>query len=299
MIHFIQGLSSKTIYLEALLKKLNINNISKFDETNSDFFLSEINSGSLFAEPKIVLLNNADKIKNISQILEKLSNYDNTDEEVIIVYNSNNESKKINDLTKTFDTYSVFNVNLNRKNFLEYIEKRLKIKNNESNQLLDLLDEDYYLISNELDKIENFLNGKIYSLDNVKSILSKNSKFIIFELTNDILNNKEIDYPIKEHMGVLSSLTNDFDVLYKLHVLKIRENNYNNFKEIIKTLYIFNSYSPYYIFKKQNFLDKFSKKDCLDLLKLAFKTELMIKTGEIDLEIGVENFIMNIYKKKH
>ena len=299
MIHFIQGLSSKTIYLEALLKKLNINNISKFDETNSDFFLSEINSGSLFAEPKIVLLNNADKIKNISQILEKLSNYDNTDEEVIIVYNSNNESKKINDLTKTFDTYSVFNVNLNRKNFLEYIEKRLKIKNNESNQLLDLLDEDYYLISNELDKIENFLNGKIYSLDNVKSILSKNSKFIIFELTNDILNNKEIDYPIKEHMGVLSSLTNDFDVLYKLHVLKIRENNYNNFKEIIKTLYIFNTYSPYYIFKKQNFLDKFSKKDCLDLLKLAFKTELMIKTGEIDLEIGVENFIMNIYKKKH
>lgn len=299
MIHFIQGLSSKTIYLEALLKKLNINNISKFDETNSDFFLSEINSGSLFAEPKIVLLNNADKIKNISQILEKLSNYDNTDEEVIIVYNSNNESKKINDLTKTFDTYSVFNVNLNRKNFLEYIEKRLKIKNNESNQLLDLLDEDYYLISNELDKIENFLNGKIYSLDNVKSILSKNSKFIIFELTNDILNNKEIDYPIKEHMGVLSSLTNDFDVLYKLHVLKIRENNYNNFKEIIKTLDIFNSYSPYYIFKKQNFLDKFSKKDCLELLKLAFKTELMIKTGEIDLEIGVENFIMNIYKKKH
>jgi len=263
MIHFIQGLSSKTIYLEALLKKLNINNISKFDETNSDFFLSEINSGSLFAEPKIVLLNNADKIKNISQILEKLSNYDNTDEEVIIVYNSNNESKKINDLTKTFNTYSVFNANLNRKNFLEYIEKRLKIKNNESNQLLDLLDEDYYLISNELDKIENFLNGKVYSLDNVKSILSKNSKFIIFELTNDILNNKEIDYPIKEHMGVLSSLTNDFD------------------------------------FKKQNFLDKFSKKDCLDLLKLAFKTELMIKTGEIDLEIGVENFIMNIYKKKH
>jgi DNA polymerase III delta len=299
MIHFIQGLSSKTIYLEALLKKLNINNISKFDETNSDFFLSEINSGSLFAEPKIVLLNNADKIKNISQILEKLSNYDNTDEEVIIVYNSNNESKKINDLTKTFNTYSVFNANLNRKNFLEYIEKRLKIKNNESNQLLDLLDEDYYLISNELDKIENFLNGKVYSLDNVKSILSKNSKFIIFELTNDILNNKEIDYPIKEHMGVLSSLTNDFDVLYKLHVLKIRENNYNNFKEIIKTLDIFNSYSPYYIFKKQNFLDKFSKKDCLDLLKLAFKTELMIKTGEIDLEIGVENFIMNIYKKKH
>ena len=299
MIHFIQGLSSKTIYLEALLKKLNINNISKFDETNSDFFLSEINSGSLFAEPKIVLLNNADKIKNISQILEKLSNYDNTDEEVIIVYNSNNESKKINDLTKTFNTYSVFNANLNRKNFLEYIEKRLKIKNNESNQLLDLLDEDYYLISNELDKIENFLNGKVYSLDNVKSILSKNSKFIIFELTNDILNNKEIEYPIKEHMGVLSSLTNDFDVLYKLHVLKIRENNYNNFKEIIKTLDIFNSYSPYYIFKKQNFLDKFSKKDCLDLLKLAFKTELMIKTGEIDLEIGVENFIMNIYKKKH
>ena len=48
MIHFIQGLSSKTIYLEELLNKLNIDNILKFDETNSDFFLKEINSGSLF-----------------------------------------------------------------------------------------------------------------------------------------------------------------------------------------------------------------------------------------------------------
>ena len=56
MIHFIQGLSSKTIYLEALLNKLNIDNISRFDETNSEFFLNEINSGSLFSEPKIVLL---------------------------------------------------------------------------------------------------------------------------------------------------------------------------------------------------------------------------------------------------
>ena len=297
MIHFIQGLSSKTIYLEELLNKLNIDNILKFDETNSDFFLNEINSGSLFSEPKIVLLNNAEKIKNISQILEKLANQDDSNEEIIIVYNSIKENKKINDLTKTFNTYSIFNTNLNRKKFLEYIEKRLKIKNSEANQLLDLLDEDYYLIKNELDKIDNFLNGKPYSLDNIKPILSKTSKFIIFELTNDILNNRKINFPIKEHMGILSSLINDFDLIYKLHVSKIKENNYNNFKEIINNFDIFNSYSPYYVFKKQEFLNKFTKKECLNFLKIGFKTELMIKNGEIPLEIGVENFLMNICKK--
>lgn len=297
MIHFIQGLSSKTIYLEELLNKLNIDNILKFDETNSDFFLNEINSGSLFSEPKIVLLNNAEKIKNISQILEKLANQDDSNEEIIIVYNSVKENKKINDLTKTFNTYSIFNTNLNRKKFLEYIEKRLKIKNSEANQLLDLLDEDYYLIKNELDKIDNFLNGKPYSLDNIRPILSKTSKFIIFELTNDILNNRKINFPIKEHMGILSSLINDFDLIYKLHVSKIKENNYNNFKEIINNFDIFNSYSPYYVFKKQEFLNKFTKKECLNFLKIGFKTELMIKNGEIPLEIGVENFLMNICKK--
>ena len=297
MIHFIQGLSSKTIYLEELLNKLNIDNILKFDETNSDFFLNEINSGSLFSEPKIVLLNNAEKIKNISQILEKLTNQDDSNEEIIIVYNSVKENKKINDLTKTFNTYSIFNTNLNRKKFLEYIEKRLKIKNSEANQLLDLLDEDYYLIKNELDKIDNFLNGKPYSLDNIRPILSKTSKFIIFELTNDILNNRKINFPIKEHMGILSSLINDFDLIYKLHVSKIKENNYNNFKEIINNFDIFNSYSPYYVFKKQEFLNKFTKKECLNFLKIGFKTELMIKNGEIPLEIGVENFLMNICKK--
>jgi hypothetical protein len=297
MIHFIQGLSSKTIYLEALLNKLNIDNISRFDETNSEFFLNEINSGSLFSEPKIVLLKNAEKIKDLPQILEKLENHENTNEEIIIVYNSIKENKKINDLTKKFNNHFIFDTKINRKNFLEYIAKKLKIKDNEANQLLDLLEEDYYLITNELDKINNFLNGKPYSLDNIKPILSKTSKFIIFELTNDILNNRKINFPIKEHMGILSSLVNDFDLIYKLHVSKIKDNNYNNFKEIIKTLDIFNSYSPYYVFKKQEFLNKFTKKECLDFLKLAFKTELMIKTGEIDLEVGVENFIMNICKK--
>ena len=297
MIHFIQGLSSKTIYLEALLNKLNIDNISRFDETNSEFFLNEINSGSLFSEPKIVLLKNAEKIKNLPQILEKLENHENTNEEIIIVYNSIKENKKINDLTKKFNNHFIFDTKINRKNFLEYIAKKLKIKDNEANQLLDLLEEDYYLITNELDKINNFLNGKSYSLDNIKPILSKTSKFIIFELTNDILNNRKINFPIKEHMGILSSLVNDFDLIYKLHVSKIKNNNYNNFKETIKNLDIFNSYSPYYVFKKQEFLNKFTKKECLDFLKLAFKTELMIKTGEIDLEVGVENFIMNICKK--
>ena len=297
MIHFIQGLSSKTIYLEALLNKLNIENISRFDETNSEFFLNEINSGSLFSEPKIVLLKNAEKIKDLPQILEKLENHENTNEEIIIVYNSIKENKKINDLTKKFNNHFIFDTKINRKNFLEYIAKKLKIKDNEANQLLDLLEEDYYLITNELDKINNFLNGKPYSLDNIKPILSKTSKFIIFELTNDILNNRKINFPIKEHMGILSSLVNDFDLIYKLHVSKIKDNNYNNFKEIIKNLDIFNSYSPYYVFKKQEFLNKFTKKECLDFLKLAFKTELMIKTGEIDLEVGVENFIMNICKK--
>lgn len=297
MIHFIQGLSSKTIYLEALLNKLNIDNISRFDETNSEFFLNEINSGSLFSEPKIVLLKNAEKIKDLPQILEKLENHENTNEEIIIVYNSIKENKKINDLTKKFNNHFIFDTKINRKNFLEYIAKKLKIKDNEANQLLELLEEDYYLITNELDKINNFLNGKPYSLDNIKPILSKTSKFIIFELTNDILNNRKINFPIKEHMGILSSLVNDFDLIYKLHVSKIKDNNYNNFKEIIKNLDIFNSYSPYYVFKKQEFLNKFTKKKCLDFLKLAFKTELMIKTGEIDLEVGVENFIMNICKK--
>jgi DNA polymerase III delta len=297
MIHFIQGLSSKTIYLEALLNKLNIDNISRFDETNSEFFLNEINSGSLFSEPKIVLLKNAEKIKDLPQILEKLENHENTNEEIIIVYNSIKENKKINDLTKKFNNHFIFDTKINRKNFLEYIAKKLKIKDNEANQLLELLEEDYYLITNELDKIDNFLNGKPYSLDNIKPILSKTSKFIIFELTNDILNNRKINFPIKEHMGILSSLVNDFDLIYKLHVSKIKNNNYNNFKEIIKNLDIFNSYSPYYVFKKQEFLNKFTKKECLDFLKLAFKTELMIKTGEIDLEVGVENFIMNICKK--
>ena len=297
MIHFIQGLSSKTIYLEALLNKLNIDNISRFDETNSEFFLNEINSGSLFSEPKIVLLKNSEKIKDLPQILEKLENHENTNEEIIIVYNSIKENKKINDLTKKFNNHFIFDTKINRKNFLEYIAKKLKIKDNEANQLLELLEEDYYLITNELDKIDNFLNGKPYSLDNIKPILSKTSKFIIFELTNDILNNRKINFPIKEHMGILSSLVNDFDLIYKLHVSKIKDNNYNNFKEIIKNLDIFNSYSPYYVFKKQEFLNKFTKKECLDFLKLAFKTELIIKTGEIDLEVGVENFIMNICKK--
>ncbi|ACZ00850.1 hypothetical protein KX935_07520 [Streptobacillus moniliformis] len=295
MNYFISGKSARKIYIDNILNNSDKNKMY-FDENTVSEFLSELNAGSLFSEPTILILKNANKVKDINNVIKNVNLNTFNDKDVIIDYEANKENKKIKELLNNFEVHEILDDRENKNVLIKYIQERLKCNSKDSNNILEIIGQDFYSLKNEIDKICSYLNGEEFSFDNIKPILSKNTNFFIFNLTEDILNKKMIEFPIKENMALLSSLSNDFEIMYKLHILDIKNINYNNFKSQYENHKFFKNLNPYYVFKKIQFLKNFSKDRTKELISLSFETDLKIKTGLLPLEDGVEAYILEILK---
>lgn len=296
MIYFISGLSSRQIQIDKILESNDKKNKLYFDEHRVSEFLSELNSGLLFSEPNLLYLKNASKIKDIHKILKNISESEYDNKDILIDFPCEKENKKIKEVTKNFKCYEILDEKENKKNLVKYIIKKLNCSNEDANILLEITGNDFNNIKNEVNKIELFLNGEDYNFEYIKDILSKNTNFIIFTVTHDILSKKKINYEIKEHMALLSALTNSLELLYKIKVLNLPNMSYNKFKDYISNIEIFKNLSPYYVYKNIQYINNFSKERLLELLELAFQTENNIKNGIIPLEIGIETYILEIIK---
>ncbi|WP_064616729.1 DNA polymerase III subunit delta [Streptobacillus moniliformis] len=295
MNYFISGKSARKIYIDNILNNSDKNKMY-FDENTVSEFLSELNAGSLFSEPTILILKNANKVKDINNVIKNVNLNTFNDKDVIIDYEANKENKEIKELLNNFEVHEILDDRENKNVLIKYIQERLKCNSKDSNNILEIIGQDFYSLKNEIDKICSYLNGEEFSFDNIKPILSKNTNFFIFNLTEDILNKKMIEFPIKENMALLSSLSNDFEIMYKLHILDIKNINYNNFKSQYENHKFFKNLNPYYVFKKIQFLKNFSKDRTKELISLSFETDLKIKTGLLPLEDGVEAYILEILK---
>lgn len=297
MIHFLYGLSSRSIKKNELINSTDKEEIIYFSEENTDLFWNELNSGSLFSTPTLLVLKNANKVKNTNEFISKLNEFAFSDKDIIIDFEANKENKKIKELANNFKFYEILDEKENRKNYIEYITRKLNCNNDDASFLLDVIGDNFESLKNETDKINVFLNGEEYSFKKVEDIISKNSNFVIFNLTDDILSKRNISFPIKEHLGVLATLCNDFEILYKLKLFPNLSNNYNTFKNQISKIELLENYSPYYIFKKLPYLKNFSKEDILKILDRAFDVENNIKSGISPLEDTIETFILEIINR--
>ncbi len=295
MNYFISGKSGRKIYMSKILDN-SYKNKMYFDENTVYEFLSELNAGSLFSEPTLLILRNANKIKDINNVIKNINSNNFTDKDIIVDYETNKENKKLKDLLINFEIHEILDDRENKNILIKYIQERLKCSTKDSNNLIEIIGQDFYSIKNEIDKIDTYLNGNEFSFDNIKPVLSKNTNFFIFNLTEDILNKKDVTFPIKEHMALLASLSNDFEIMYKLHLLDIKNISYNNFKSQYENHKFFRNLNPYYVFKKIQFLKNFTKNRTKELIDLSFEVDFKIKTGLLPLEDGVESYILEILK---
>ena len=107
----------------------------------------------------------------------------------------------------------------------------------------------------------------------------------------------------KEYMGVLYSLYNELEVLYKIKILKKEgkqcSSNYNTFKiqfEKVKEAFKINNRIPnsYAIFKKLELEKNYSLESLKKLVYRSWEIENSIKTGKIEMRAGFETLIMHI-----
>ena len=320
MIYFIGGKKQREFKYFEILEKIRKENVGisesffDVDLKENEQFLEKININSIFSSQELVVLKRAEKLKNIEEILKYIANLEIVNKEIIIDYDKEDGKfgAKLKKLLDELGKNKKMKVFLFQKETEEeiraYIVNELGINGRDLALLLEMIGNNPFKVRNEVEKIKVFLNGEKFDIEKIKNVVSVEKEYQIYEMTRNILSNKPADVmryleQKKEYMGILYSLYNELETMYKISSLKKRgrkfSRNYNAFKmefEEIKEVFKSNNRIPnsYVIFKKLELEQNYTN---LNLKKLVFRCweiERDIKMGKIEMETGVNVLIMEI-----
>ena len=320
MIYFIGGKKQREFKYFEILEKIRKENVGisesffDVDLKENEQFLEKININSIFSSQELVVLKRAEKLKNIEEILKYIANLEIVNKEIIIDYDKEDGKfgAKLKKLLDELEKNRKMKVFLFQKETEEeiraYIVNELGINGRDLALLLEMIGNNPFKVRNEVEKIKVFLNGEKFDIEKIKNVVSVEKEYQIYEMTRNILLNNPADVmryleQKKEYMGILYSLYNELETMYKISSLKKRgrkfSRNYNAFKmefEEIKEVFKSNNRIPnsYVIFKKLEIEQNYTN---LNLKKLVFRCweiERDIKMGKIEMETGVNVLIMEI-----
>ena len=327
MIYFIGGKKQREFkYFELLeqIRKENVGISESFfdvDLKENEKFLEKININSIFSSQELVVLKRAEKLKNIEEILKYIANLEIVNKEIIIDYDKEDGKfgVKLKKLLDEFSKNKQMKVFLFQKESEEeikaYVVNELNINARDVVVLLEMIGRNPFKVRNEVEKIKVFLDGEKFDIEKIKNIVSIEKEYQIYEMTRNILLNNPADVmryleQKKEYMGILYSLYNELETMYKISSLKLKgrrfSRNYNAFKiefEEIKEIFKSNNRIPnsYVIFKKLELEQNYTNSSLKALVFRCWEIEKDIKIGKIEMETGVEMLIMEIcslFKKK-
>lgn len=327
MIYFIGGKKQREFKYFELLEKIRKENVGisesffDVDLKENEKFLEKININSIFSSQELVVLKRAEKLKNIKEILKYIANLEIVNKEIIIDYDKEDGKfgVKLKKLLDEFSKNKQMEVFLFQKETEEeiraYVVNELDINARDVAMLLEMIGSNPFKVRNEVAKIKIFLDGEKFDIEKIKNIVSIEKDYQIYEMTRNILLNNPADVmryleQKKEYMGILYSLYNELEIMYKISSLKMKgrkfSKNYNTFKiefEEIKEIFKSNNRIPnsYVIFKKIELEQNYTNASLKKLVFRCWEIEKDIKTGKIEMETGVEMLIMEIcslFRKK-
>ena len=319
MFYFICGAAAREFKYFELLDRIKAENpgIKEFVYDvvlkEDDKFFEKLNFNSIFGGKEILVLKRAEKLGNVEEVLNLISNVELNSKFVILDYQFEG-TKKNDKLFNTLDEISkkikveIIKIEEDEKNLPRYVSENLKIDNKEALKLLGLIGENPFKVKNEIEKINSFLDGEKYEFDKIKNIISIEKEYFIYECVEKTIKGEifeVIEYlnKTKEYMGFLYSIYNEMDTLLKLSDLEDEgfrlKGDYNLFKseyEKIKQYFYVNKRPahPYAIFNKYKNLRKFSRKKLKRLNYKCWEIEKDIKTGKLPMDIGVETLILEV-----
>lgn len=279
--------------------KINQINIIKYDLDNDlfDNMLEECTTVSLFGDNKLIIVSNLfNKLEKDNE--EKLLNYINnsSDNILIIVSDKLDERKKIVKEMKKICTCKEFNhcdINtLTKKMFDDY-----KIDNQCIDLLIKRVGNNLNNLTNEINKIKLYKDqDKTITKDDIINLTHKNIDLDVFKLIDYIIKkdkNKAVELYhelIKngtEVLGIIIMLANQFRIMYQAKELILK--GYTE-KDIANTINI----HPYRVKLALQNSRNYSSTVLLNYLEKLADLDIKIKSGQIDKNLGLELFILNI-----
>ena len=179
MFYFICGAAAREFKYFELLDRIKAENpgIKEFVYDvvlkEDDKFFEKLNFNSIFGGKEILVLKRAEKLGNVEEVLNLISNVELNSKFVILDYQFEG-TKKNEKLFSTLDEISkkikveIIKIEEDEKNLPRYVSENLKIDNKDALKLLGLIGENPFKVKNEIEKINSFLDGEKYEFDKIK-----------------------------------------------------------------------------------------------------------------------------------
>lgn len=329
MIYFLHGDTAPLqIKYGEIIDKIKSNNPSipeKIFDASLDevtLFFDSISTNSIFSPKELIILKRAEDFKNLDGIAKSLKMYNLAQKEIVIVYEEflNDYGKIKNPIPKkTLDSFQeiaeiiCFRKENEKKAIIFYIQHELNISEYEAEKFVELVGDDFFKVKNEVEKVKSFLDGDSFNLEKIKPLLSINEEynlknlienFLISKNTKDLLHfvskeklHNNFIYGIAEELIFylkLSSLAQDNILNKNISYKKFNEGIFENIKMFFLTDRGYPH--PYTLFLKLKNIDIFDEFCLRKKLKELTYLEYSIKSGNLDVEIGVEDYIIGFFR---
>lgn len=329
MIYFLHGDTAPLqIKYGEIIDKIKSNNPSipeKIFDASLDevtLFFDSISTNSIFSPKELIILKRAEDFKNLDGIAKSLKMYNLAQKEIVIVYEEflNDYGKIKNPIPKkTLDSFQeiaeiiCFRKENEKKAIIFYIQHELNISEYEAEKFVELVGDDFFKVKNEVEKVKSFLDGDSFNLEKVKPLLSINEEYNLKNLIENFLISKNVKdllhfvskeklhnnfiYGIAEELIFylkLSSLAQDNILNKNISYKKFNEGIFENIKMFFLTDRGYPH--PYTLFLKLKNINIFDEFFLRKKLKELTYLEYSIKSGNLDVEIGVEDYIIGFFR---
>lgn len=295
------------IKLENNIESIDINNYN-LENTILDNILDDALTLSLFSQKKMIIVDNSYiftssvRKKGLDHNIDLLNKYiENPNPDTILIFVVNEEKiddrKKIVKLIKINGNVIEFNEVKNIDTFIKNELNDYKMDAVTINSFVNRVGDNLAIITSEIEKLKLYKNDdKIITKDDVFDVCSEQIDVDMNELTNSIVS-KNINKSLKiynelikqgeEPLQIIIRLANQFRIIYQSK--ELTKKGYSN-KDIADILGI----HPYRVKKALEISYKFPSKELLSILKKLSRIDEGIKMGNMDKNIALEQFILEI-----
>lgn len=283
-------------------------NTTVYDLNNDSLqtIIDDAQTISMFASKKQIIIYNSyiftSKKNTIEQNIEHLEQYlNNMNPDTILIFvlfeDKLDERKKILKLFKQKGTIKSFISNSDINSIVKKMFQNYEISYSNINLLVDRVGKNLSILEQEINKIMIYKDTDLTITDkDIIKLTNKNIDIDIFTLIEAIINKdkkKALDIYHEmlkyneEPIKIIVMLANQFRIIYCSK--EMYKKGYTE-SDIASTLAI----HPYRIKLALNNSKQYSNNNLLDYIKKLSDLDIGIKTGNINKEIGLELFIINL-----
>lgn len=294
--------------INKIIEQYKDNDVIKYDLEQDSLtkIINDANSVSLFSDKKTIIVYNSyiftgSTKKNIEHNIEDLELYlNNINEDTVLVFVVENEKlderKKITKLVKKVGIIKEYNdvdtISVVKDLFNDYSISLDLIK-----YLIERVGDNLPLLSSEIEKIKTYKNSdKNITKEDIDNLTIKSLEVNNFKLIDAIISkNKKLAYELytervklnEEPIAIIIAIANQIRIMYQVKQLYLNGYTENNIAKILNI-------HPYRVKLASQNSRKYSEDLLIKYLKQLADLDIDIKNGNIDKNLGLELFILQL-----